>query len=65
MRIISFLHVDYTLAENDDAELISNLSMEMVMFFCLLFTMRVLATLDLQPEDIVISSDTSIKEFNP
>jgi arsenate reductase-like glutaredoxin family protein len=37
----------------------------MVMFYCSFFPGEGIGNLELQPEDVVISSDTSIKEFNP
>jgi hypothetical protein len=64
MRIISFLYLDYTLAGKDDAELIRivNGSGDVLL---LLVPDEGVGDLDLQPEDIVISSDTPIKKFNP
>jgi hypothetical protein len=64
MRTISFLHLDYTLAGKDDAELIRIVEGNGDVLL-LLVPDEGIGDLDLQPEDVVISSDTPVKEFNP
>jgi hypothetical protein len=63
MRIISFLHLDYTLAGKDDAELIRIVQGNGDVLL-LPVPDEGIGNLDLQHDDIVVSSDTPTKEFN-
>ena len=58
MRIISFLHLDYTLAGKDDADIIriveSNSDVQV-----LIVPDDGIVDLDLAPDDFVISDDTA------
>ncbi|OGO11956.1 MAG: hypothetical protein A2Y53_01510 [Chloroflexi bacterium RBG_16_47_49] len=64
MRFISFLHLDYTQAGKEDAELI-RISEANGDVLLLIVTDEGIGDLELQLDDIVVSSDTPIIEFIP